>query len=69
MHAAALVHEVREAAASLVQFAERGHVVPEYGDEAIRELLIGRYRLIYYVTDDRVTVLALIHGAQRLRRF
>jgi len=44
-YAAAFVQEVREAAESLAVFAERGQIVPEYGDETIRELLV---RAIFY---------------------
>ena len=65
-YAAALVGEVREAARALATFADRGRVVPEYGDDSIRELFIGSYRLIYRVDSDRVTILALIHGARDL---
>jgi len=64
-YAAAFVDEVKEAAASLAQFAERGQVVPEFADHRIRELLIKPYRLVYEVTDDKVLILTLIHGARR----
>ena len=68
-YAAAFVQEVRDSAASLSQFAERGQAVPELGDEHIRELLVRPYRLIYQALEDKVFVLALVHGAQRIRRF
>lgn len=67
-YAATFVQEVRDAAASLAQFAERGHVVPEFGEEAIRELLVRPFRLVYRVVDDQVLVLALVHGARRIWR-
>lgn len=56
-YAAAFVQKVREAAASLVIFSERGQVVPEYGDKAIRELLVGHYRLIYHLSNGTVFIL------------
>ena len=40
-YAATFVQEVKEAAASLAEFAERGQVVPEFADYTIRELLIS----------------------------
>jgi addiction module RelE/StbE family toxin len=64
-YAAAFVEEVKEAAASLAQFAERGQVVPEFADHTIRELLIKPYRLVYEVADDKVLILTLIDGARR----
>jgi plasmid stabilization system protein ParE len=68
-YAATFVQEVKEAAASLVDFAERGQIVPEFGDESIRELLVRSYRLIYKVSEKQVLILTLIHGARRLWRF
>lgn len=67
-YAAAFVREVRAAAASLSDFAERGQVVPESRDATLRELLVRPYRLVYRITKDRVVVLALVHGAMRARR-
>ena len=68
-YAAAFVREIKEAAASLSSFAERGQVVPEFGDESIRELLVRSYRLVYRISEKHVYILTLIHGAQRRRRF
>lgn len=64
-YAAAFVQEVKDSVTSLTQFAEMGRMVQEFGDQRIRELLVTPYRLIYEVSDDRVLVLALIHGARR----
>jgi toxin ParE1/3/4 len=67
-YAAIFVQEVKDAASSLTEFAERGQVVPEFGDKAIRELLVSPYRLVYTILKDKVVILALVHGAQRLWR-
>ncbi len=67
-YASAFVQKVKAAAASLSEHAERGQVVPEFGDEAGRELLVRPYRLVYRVTPARVSVLALIHVATPARR-
>lgn len=45
---------------------QSGHIVPEYDELAIREVLEGSYRIIYESTDESVTILAIIHGARRL---
>jgi plasmid stabilization system protein ParE len=47
-YAAAFVREVRDGARSLAHLAERGRVVPEFGDTSIRELFVRCYRLIYH---------------------
>lgn len=65
-YAAAFVREVREAARSLGQFAERGRVVPEFQDPSVRELLVRDYRLIYRLTGRDVFIIAFIHGARHL---
>ena len=67
-YAAAFVQEMKEAAASLADFAERGQVVPEFGDPSIRELLVKSYRLVYRVSEKKVVILTLIHGARRSGR-
>jgi toxin ParE1/3/4 len=66
-YAATFVREVRDAARSLSTFAERGRVVPELNDPAVRELLVGRYRLMYIVMASSVQVIAFVHGARDLR--
>ena len=65
-YAAAFVREVREAARSLSQFAERGRVVPEFQDPSVRELLVRDYRLIYRLTGRDVFIMPFIHGARHL---
>lgn len=65
-YAAAFVREVKEAAQSLTDFAERGHIVPEFNDPKIRELFIRNYRLIYQVTKLNVQIIGFIHGARDL---
>ena len=65
-YAAAFVREVRDAARSLAYLAERGRIVPEFGDPAIRELFVRRYRLIYQVTDQTAYIIGFIHGARDL---
>lgn len=67
-YAAAFVQEIKEAVASLSRFAQRGRVVPEFADETVRELLVRPYRLVYQISDEKVIVLALIHGARRIGR-
>jgi len=58
-----------EAAASLSTLSERGRVVPETNDPAIRETFVFRYRLMYRVEDERVVVVAFVHGARDFARW
>jgi plasmid stabilization system protein ParE len=53
-----------DTAASLSSFAERGRIVREVGDSALRQLLVDDYRLMYRVHDDCVVIRAFVHGAR-----
>ncbi len=53
-----------EAASTLASFAERGRVVPELRDPAIRELLVYDYRMLYQVRDSTVVVVGFLHGSR-----
>lgn len=53
-----------ETAASLSTLPERGRVVPELSDPAIRELFVHRYRLLYRIFDEVVVIVAFLHGAR-----
>ncbi len=52
---------ILKAAESLVDLPDRGRVVPERGDPAIRELLVESFRLLYSATDEEVTILGFLH--------
>lgn len=43
-----------------------GRVVPEYEDDAVREVIESPYRIIYRIRDHRIDVLAVLHGARSL---
>ena len=58
-----------EAADSLATLSERGRVVPEIQDPTIRETFVYSYRLMYHVSDTRITIVAFIHGAREFERW
>jgi plasmid stabilization system protein ParE len=62
--AAHVLEGALSAAAGLATLSERGRIVPELNDPAIREVIVFRYRLIYRVAEDRVTIVAFVHGAR-----
>ena len=46
-----------------------GRVVPEIGDESIREIFYRDYRIIYKVmSKDSVEILAVYHGAMNIQK-
>jgi toxin ParE1/3/4 len=62
--ARSLLEHALEAATNLATMSERGRVVPEQDDPAIREIFVGRYRFLYEVTPSDVLILAFLHGAR-----
>lgn len=59
-----MLDRVLNAASSLVTMSERGRIVPELRDPAVRELIIRPFRLIYEVHETRIEILAFLHGAR-----
>lgn len=52
----------------LREFPRSGHVVREFEDERVREIIVGSYRVIYRLREDVVIIVAVWRGARRLRR-
>jgi len=64
--AATFADRVIRATDRLASFPRMGRVVPEFGIENIRELIVGSYRVIYRVREDEVHLLTVHHGARPL---
>jgi len=56
---------LREATALLVDHPRMGRVVPEIGDESVREIVRGNYRIQYRVAEE-VHVVAVVEGHRDL---
>ena len=65
-YARAVVTEIFLASRNISEFPLIGRVVPEIGDENIRERFIYSYRLVYRVKPDLIIILAVIHGKRLL---
>ncbi|MBI4386145.1 MAG: type II toxin-antitoxin system RelE/ParE family toxin, partial [Elusimicrobia bacterium] len=65
-YARLFVVDVFEAVDRLIQFPESGRTVPELNDPAVRELILGNYRLVYRLKKDIVELLTVYHGARLL---
>ena len=50
----------------LADFPQSGRIVPEYGQEDLREFLFENYRIVYRVRGDFIEVSAVVHGARSL---
>ncbi len=65
-YAAAVVKTILNTARNFSRFPFSGRVVPELGDESIREWFAYSYRVIYRVEEETVTVAAIVHGKRLL---
>jgi len=51
---------------NIPQFPKSGRIVPEYGDENLREKVYQNYRIVYRLKDDIIEIVAICHGAKQL---
>ena len=64
--AVAFVRRLRKSVGRLREFPLSGQVVPKVGEDSIREILFGSYRLIYRVTESRVEMISVFHSVKIL---
>ena len=60
------VDRVFRATDRLAEHPRSGRVVPEMGQDRLREVLLGNYRIIYRLLDEDVQILTVHHGARLL---
>jgi toxin ParE1/3/4 len=68
VYAGATAERMLDAVERLRRYPKMGRVVPEYGEESIRELIVGNYRIVYRLRRQRVGILAIVHGSRDLLR-
>lgn len=61
-YARSVVRRIVTLTRTLNKFPRSGRKVPEFDDEAVRELIAHSYRIIYRVEGTDVVVAAVIHG-------
>jgi plasmid stabilization system protein ParE len=64
--AAAFVRRLRSSVEQLRSFPKIGAVVPEMGNDEIRELIRGHYRIVYHCRAGRIDVLTVYHSSRLL---
>jgi toxin ParE1/3/4 len=65
-YARAVVTEILSVSRNIREFPLMGRVVPEIGDEGIRERFIYSYRLVYRVESKQILIVAVMHGKRLL---
>ena len=62
------VNDFFETAEILNEYPKAGRIVPEIKGKNIRELIVGSYRLIYFILNDkRIDILTVHHSARLLK--
>lgn len=65
-YAASVVRDILLKARRLSEFPHSGRVVPEFGDDAIREVFAYSYRIVYRIDAREIIIAAVIHGKRLL---
>ncbi|MGZ4978615.1 MAG: type II toxin-antitoxin system RelE/ParE family toxin [Methylobacter sp.] len=66
-YAKKVAQDIREKSDILSNLPNMGRVVPEIGDENIRELSLYSYRIIYEIKNAQVYILTIVHKRQDLQ--
>jgi toxin ParE1/3/4 len=61
-YAKSMAQKIMASTRRLAVFPMSGRVVPEFGEESIREVFAYSYRIIYRVEGETVTIAAVVHG-------
>jgi len=66
-YAALFAKKIMVIVKSIPQFPKSGRIVPEYGDENLREKIYENYRIVYRIKDEFVEIVAICHCAMVLK--
>jgi addiction module RelE/StbE family toxin len=66
-YAQSVVSKILGVSRNIKEFPLIGRVVPELGDENIRERFIYSYRLVYQMRQQNILMVAVIHGKRLLK--
>ena len=64
--AVALVQKIKDSVRKVARFPRSGRIVPEFGDEGIREIIVGHYRIIYRLALKSLEILSVFEGHRPL---
>ena len=66
-YAGLVVERIVAAVAQLESSPRAGRLVPEIGDDSLRELIHRNYRIVYRLRDDIIEIATVFHGARLFR--
>jgi addiction module RelE/StbE family toxin len=65
--AESFVDRIFEAADRLIEHPLSGRIVPEFQHPALREVILGSYRIIYFAHPEMIRVSTVFHTARLLK--
>lgn len=65
-YASSYIDEIITRIETLQRFPDMGRMVPEYGEENIKELIYQNHRIIYQVKEEKVIILTIVHSRRKL---
>ncbi len=65
-YARVVAEKIIDVGRKIEKFPKAGRIVPELEGERVRERSVYSYRVIYQIRQDRITVLAVVHGKRLL---
>jgi toxin ParE1/3/4 len=68
-YAGAVVEKMLGVARNIAEHPQAGRVVPEVGEETLREHFVYSYRLLYRIGRERILIVAVVHGRRLLESF
>ena len=66
LHAITFVDRIVESAETLLKTPQIGRIVPEFTRPDLREVIFRAYRIVYFVQDNAVVILRVVHGSRDL---
>jgi toxin ParE1/3/4 len=66
-YARVVVRNIVHKAKALSRFPRIGRMVPEFGDQEIREIVVYSYRVIYRIQTEELVIAAIVHGKRDLK--
>jgi plasmid stabilization system protein ParE len=66
LYAALFAKKVVAIVEAIPQFPKAGRMVPEYGDENLRERIYANYRIVYRLKGEATEIVAIAHSSKPL---
>ncbi|MBN2383240.1 type II toxin-antitoxin system RelE/ParE family toxin [bacterium] len=63
-HASLFIERLLEHTSRLADFPRSGRVIREINDDHAREIIVGSFRIMYFLNDDEIWITGIVHGAR-----